>query len=127
MLKAARVEPVQMQTINDLVQTFFTHHTRNHFFFNAIVFLVNTIAILTQMFVMNDPTDGNFQTSAEAIIIYVSLAISFVCNGILARSEIKSYLGAKGLNALNTQNKFDFIAIGYTQVYIILRFFMPSQ
>ena len=94
MLCAAKVEPTQMQTINDLVQSLFSHHTRAHFFFNTMVFLVNTVALLTQMFIMNDPTDEHFKTSSEAIVIYIMLAISFVCNSILALSEIKSYLGA---------------------------------
>jgi hypothetical protein len=47
MLCAAKVEPTQMQTVNDLVQSLFTHHTRAHFFFNAMVFLANTVALLT--------------------------------------------------------------------------------
>lgn len=59
-----------------------------------MVFLVNTVALITQMFIMNDPTDEHFKKSSEAIVIYIMLAISFVCNSILALSEIKSYLGA---------------------------------
>ena len=127
MLCAAKVEPTQMQTVNDLVQSLFTHHTRAHFFFNAMVFLANTVALLTQMFIMNDPSYEHFRTSSEAIVIYVMLAISFVCNSILAVSEIKSHFGAGDLSSLNGQNTIDMLAIVYTWVYIILRIIMPSQ
>ena len=94
MLCAAKVEPTQMQTINDLVQSLFSHHTSAHLFFNTMVFLVNTVALLTQMFIMNNPTDEYFRSSSLAFVIYAMLAISFICNSILALSEIKSYLGA---------------------------------
>ena len=90
MLSAAKVEPAQMQTTNDLVKTMFNHYTWNHFFFNAKVFLANVVALLTQMFIMNDPTDEHFRSSVEAFVIYVMLGISFLCNCYLARSEYRS-------------------------------------
>jgi len=92
-----------------------------------MVFLVNTVALLTQMFIMNNPTDENFRSSSLAFVIYAMLAISFICNSILALSEIKSYLGAGNKSSLNSQNTIDMLAISYTWVYIILRIYMPSQ
>ena len=79
------------------------------------------------MFIINAPTDDDFRTGYKAILIYVMLAISTVCNSYLARSEIKSYLGAADNSSMNSQNVFDILAIGYTQVYNILRVIMPSQ
>jgi hypothetical protein len=96
MLTAARVEPAQMQTINDLVQSLFTRHTKSHFSKNLMVFALNASALLIQMFVMNDPADEKFRTGAKAIWIYVLLAISSVCNAYLGRSEFNSYFGAGG-------------------------------
>ena len=127
MLCAAKVEPTQMQTVNDLVQSLLSNYTKPHFFFNTMVFLVNTVALLTQMFIMNNPTDENFRSSSLAFVIYAMLAISFICNSILAVSEIKSYLGSGDLRSLNGQNTIDMLAICYTWVYIILRIIMPSQ
>ena len=96
MLTAARVEPAQMQTINDLVQSLFTRHTKSHFFKNSMVFAVNMLALLTQMFVTNDPADEHFRTGAKARWIYLMLAISSVCNAYLGRSEFYSNFGADG-------------------------------
>ena len=96
MLSAARVEPAQMQTINDLVQSLFTRHTKSHFFKYSMVFAVNMLALLTQMFLPNDPADEDFRTGTYAILIYVMLAISTVCNAYLGRSEFNSYFGAEG-------------------------------
>jgi hypothetical protein len=66
MLTAARVEPAQMQTINDLAQSLFKRHTKSHFYKNSMVLLVHMAAILIQMFVMNDPADEKFRTGAKA-------------------------------------------------------------
>ena len=96
MLTAARVEPAQMQTINDLVQSLSIKFLNSHFFINSMVFAVNTLALLTQMFVMNDPADEQFRTGAKAKWIYLMLAISSVCNAYLGRSELYSYRGAEG-------------------------------
>ena len=97
MLTAARVESAQMQTINDLVQSLFTRHTKSHFYKNSKVFAVNMLALLTQMFVItNDPADEEFRTGAKAICIYLMLAISSVCNAYLGRSELYSHRGAEG-------------------------------
>ena len=60
-----------------------------------MVFAVNTLAILTQIFIMNDPTDENFRTGAKAKWIYAMLAISSGCNAYLGRSEFNSYFGAE--------------------------------
>ena len=96
MLTAARVEPAQMQTINDLVQSLFTRHTKSHFFKNSMVFALNASALLIQMFLPNDPADEHFRTGAKAQWIYAMLAISSVCNAYLGRSEFNSYFGAEG-------------------------------
>ena len=96
MLTAARVEPAQMQTINDLVQSLFTQHTKSHFFKNSMVFAVNMLALLTQMFVTNDPADEHFRTGTKAQWIYAMLFISSGCNVYLGRSEFNSYFGAEG-------------------------------
>ena len=96
MLTAARVEPAQMQTINDLVQSLFKLHTKSHFSKNLKVFALNASALLIQMFVMNDPADEEFRTGAKAILIYLMLAISSVCNAYLGRSELYSHRGAEG-------------------------------
>ena len=96
MLTAARIEPAQMQTINDLVQSLFTRHTKSHFFKNSMVFALNTLVLLIQMFIMNDPADEHFRTGANARWIYTMLAISSGCNGYLGLSEFYSYCGAEG-------------------------------
>ena len=44
MLSAARVEPANMQTINDLVQTLLTRHTKGHFRKHAKIFTLNVAA-----------------------------------------------------------------------------------
>ena len=59
-----------------------------------MVFAVNMLAILTQMFVMNDPTDEQFRTGTKARWIYAMLAISSGCNAYLGRSEFNSYFGS---------------------------------
>ena len=94
MLTAARVEPAQMQTINDMVQALFDQHTLPHFLKNTAVFVLHMVATLTQMFIMNDPTAENFRTGPNAIIIYLMLLISTCCDVYLGKSEINSFYGS---------------------------------
>ena len=95
MLSAAKVEPAQMQTISDLVQSLFKRHAKSHFYKSSMIFALNASALLIQMFIMNDPADEQFRTGAKAKWIYVMLAISSVCNAYLGRSEFNSYFGAE--------------------------------
>ena len=88
--------------------------------------MANVVALLTQMFVMNDPTDEHFRYSVEAFVIYVMLVISFICNCYLAQSEYRSNFKVAHKKYLTGQNALDVLAIGYTFVYIFLRFIMPS-
>jgi hypothetical protein len=63
MLTSARVEPAQLQTVNDLIQALFSRYTQEHYFKRSFIVTIHIIAILVQMFVINDPTAEDFHTS----------------------------------------------------------------
>ena len=129
----ARVEPAQLQTIKDMAEALFIHHTRWHFTLNTVVFIIYLTAIITQMFMPNNPKETDFRTGKSAIIIYVMLFISLCANTWLLRSEINSYRGSSHKNfcsylwKTSTQNLVDLAAIIFAYIYIILRFLIPSQ